>query len=128
VHYIFFFFFNFPVTLVVWMKTAVKGRRWCSVMVTWCKCTTIVRYKKGVRTRTFLRVHIAFCFSLSCCALPQGNESVYALTLENNNGTFEVTPAVIDRRSRFTIMVRNNRLLDFESRPSVRFEVEYHFF
>ncbi|VVC33823.1 Hypothetical protein CINCED_3A009224 [Cinara cedri] len=52
-----------------------------------------------------------------------GKESVYALTLENNNGTFEVTPAVIDRRGRFTIMVRNNRLLDFESRPSVRFEM-----
>lgn len=57
--------------------------------------------------------------------MPQGNESVYALTLENNNGTFEVMPAVIDRRNRFTIMVRNNRLLDFENRPSVRFEVEY---
>lgn len=54
---------------------------------------------------------------------PQGKESVYALTLENNNGTFEVTPAVIDRRGRFTVMVRNNRLLDFESRTSVRFEV-----
>ncbi|CAH1738147.1 unnamed protein product [Aphis gossypii] len=52
-----------------------------------------------------------------------GKESVYALTLENNNGTFEVTPAVIDRRGRFTIMVRNNHLLDFESTRSVRFEV-----
>lgn len=51
---------------------------------------------------------------------------MYALTLENNNGTFEVTPAVIDRRSRFTIMVRNNHLLDFESRPSVHFEVKYN--
>ncbi|KAL4084794.1 hypothetical protein QTP88_027696 [Uroleucon formosanum] len=52
-----------------------------------------------------------------------GKESVYALTLENNNGTFEVTPAVIDRYSRFTIMVRNNHLLDFESSRSVHFEV-----
>lgn len=54
----------------------------------------------------------------------QGKESVYALTLENNNGTFEVTPAVIDGRGRFTITVRNNRLLDFESRQFVHFEVE----
>lgn len=60
-------------------------------------------------------------------SLLQGKDLVYALTLENNNGTFEVTPAVIDRRSRFTIMVRNNRLLDFESRPSVHFEVKYWF-
>ncbi|XP_015369769.1 PREDICTED: cadherin-86C [Diuraphis noxia] len=52
-----------------------------------------------------------------------GKESVYSLTLENNNGTFEVTPAVIDRHSRFTIMVRNNHLLDYESRRSVRFEM-----
>uniref|UniRef100_A0A2H8TNX3 Cadherin-related family member 1 n=1 Tax=Melanaphis sacchari TaxID=742174 RepID=A0A2H8TNX3_9HEMI len=52
-----------------------------------------------------------------------GKESVYALTLENNNGTFEVTPAVIDSRGRFTFMVRNNHLLDFESTRSVRFEV-----
>lgn len=51
---------------------------------------------------------------------------MYALTLENNNGTFEVTPAVIDRRGRFTIMVRNNRLLDFESHLSVHFEVKYN--
>ncbi|XP_022161126.1 cadherin-86C [Myzus persicae] len=52
-----------------------------------------------------------------------GKASVYALTLENNNGTFEVTPAVIDKHGRFTIMVRNNHLLDFESTRSVRFEV-----
>ncbi|XP_050520582.1 cadherin-86C [Daktulosphaira vitifoliae] len=52
-----------------------------------------------------------------------GKDSVYALTLENNNGTFEVSPGVIDRRGRFTIVVRNNRLLDFESRQSVYFEV-----
>jgi hypothetical protein len=77
-------------------------------------------------TDIFGASNVLFFVTPSMCFTSQGKESVYALTLENNNGTFEVMPAVIDRRSRFTIMVRNNRLLDFESRPSVHFEVKYN--
>ncbi|XP_018332036.1 cadherin-86C-like [Agrilus planipennis] len=44
---------------------------------------------------------------------------VLTLELDNNNGTFEVTPSVIENRSKFNIVVRDNHLLDYESRRSV---------
>lgn len=124
----------FAATLAVWTRTAVRERRWCSATATWCKCTTTTRYEYYYNIECFIShwrsVHrvllFFFFFPVTPCCTSQGKDSVYALTLENNNGTFEVTPAVIDRRGRFTIMVRNNRLLDFESRPSVHFEVKYN--
>lgn len=140
----FIFVFFFPrtpiVTFAVWTRTAAKGRRWCSATVTWRKCTTTARYAKWRSpgcwpanawysvSPSARRVSVRCRVDGLSAMFLQGKESVYALTLENNNGTFEVTPAVIDRRGRFTVMVRNNRLLDFESRPSVRFEVGHGFF
>lgn len=53
----------------------------------------------------------------------QGKQGVFSLILEKNNGTFEISPNVIERKAYFTIRVRNNLLLDYESRKSVEFVV-----
>lgn len=52
-----------------------------------------------------------------------GKNGVFSLTLLGNNGTFEISPNVAERRANFIIYVRDNHLLDFESRQSVQFQV-----
>lgn len=52
-----------------------------------------------------------------------GKNGVFSLTLAGNNGTFEISPSVGERRTNFLIKVRDNRLLDYESRQSVIFQV-----
>lgn len=53
-----------------------------------------------------------------------GKDGVFSLALENNNGTFEISPTVGERRANFIIRVRNNAMLDFEKRTSVIFKVK----
>lgn len=52
-----------------------------------------------------------------------GKNGVFSLTLLGNNGTFEISPNVAERRANFIIYVRDNHLLDFETRQSVQFQV-----
>lgn len=52
-----------------------------------------------------------------------GKNGVFSLTLLSNNGTFEISPNVAERRANFLIYVRDNHLLDFEMRHSVQFQV-----
>lgn len=44
---------------------------------------------------------------------------VVTLELVNNNDTFDVTPSVIEGRSKFEVKVRNPIMLDYEARQSV---------
>lgn len=44
---------------------------------------------------------------------------VVTLELVNNNGTFDVSPSVIEGRSQFEVKVHNPTLLDYEARKSV---------
>lgn len=48
---------------------------------------------------------------------------VVTLELVNNNGTFDVTPSVIEGRSQFEVKVRDPTLLDYEARKSVECEL-----
>ncbi|XP_017777051.1 PREDICTED: cadherin-86C-like, partial [Nicrophorus vespilloides] len=48
---------------------------------------------------------------------------LFSLTLLNNNGTFAVSPNVIEGRSKFMVKVSDNSLLDFERRRSVVCEI-----
>jgi hypothetical protein len=52
-----------------------------------------------------------------------GQNGVFSLTLLNNNGTFEISPNVGERRANFVIRVRDNALLDYEERQVVYFEI-----
>lgn len=52
-----------------------------------------------------------------------GKNGVFSLTLLNNNGTFEVTPNVAERRANFLIRVRDSAMLDYEQNDSVQFQV-----
>lgn len=52
-----------------------------------------------------------------------GKNGVFSLTLLGNNGTFEISPNVAERRANFLIYVRDNHLLDYETRHSVQFQV-----
>lgn len=54
-----------------------------------------------------------------------GKNSVFSLTLLGNNGTFEISPNVAERHANFIIYVRNNFLLDYESRHTVQFKVSF---
>lgn len=56
-----------------------------------------------------------------------GKAGVFALKLEDNNGTFEVSPAVAERSANFVITVRDNSLIDYEKFKSLRFRVK-HFY
>lgn len=56
-----------------------------------------------------------------------GKEGVFSLSLENNNGTFEISPTVGEQKAYFVIRVRNNELLDYEERPYVVFSVNIYF-
>lgn len=42
-----------------------------------------------------------------------------------NIGTFEISPNVAERRANFLIYVRDNHLLDYETRHSVQFQVSF---
>lgn len=57
-----------------------------------------------------------------------GKNGVFSLTLLGNNGTFEISPNVAERRANFLIYVRDNHLLDYEMRHSVQFQVSYSLF
>ncbi|KAI4458914.1 fat atypical cadherin-related [Holotrichia oblita] len=48
---------------------------------------------------------------------------VVTLELLNNNGTFEINPKVVNGRNNFTITIKNNTLLDYESRHSVQCDI-----
>lgn len=52
-----------------------------------------------------------------------GKAGVFALQLENNNGTFEINPTVAERVAIFIINVRDNKLLDYEEYKSLNFKV-----
>lgn len=52
-----------------------------------------------------------------------GKAGVFALKLDNNNGTFEISPAVAERNANFIITVRDNSLMDYEIHKSLRFKV-----
>lgn len=52
-----------------------------------------------------------------------GKAGVFALKLENNNGTFEINPTVAERTADFIIMVRDNMLIDYETYKSLTFKV-----
>lgn len=48
---------------------------------------------------------------------------IISLELQNNNGTFDVFPTVIEGRGKFKLTVRDPRLLDYEQRQSVQCEL-----
>ncbi|KAK9506580.1 hypothetical protein O3M35_008483 [Rhynocoris fuscipes] len=52
-----------------------------------------------------------------------GKYGVFSLILENNNGTFEISPSVGERQASFIIRVRDNALLDYEERKLVTFQI-----
>lgn len=52
-----------------------------------------------------------------------GKNGVFSLTLLGNNGTFEISPNVAERRASFLVRVRDNQALDYEARGSVQFQV-----
>ncbi|XP_058798791.1 cadherin-86C [Phymastichus coffea] len=52
-----------------------------------------------------------------------GKAGVFALKLEGNNGTFEISPAVAERSASFVITVRDNSLIDYEKFKSLRFRI-----
>ncbi|PSN44130.1 hypothetical protein C0J52_13840 [Blattella germanica] len=52
-----------------------------------------------------------------------GKNGVFSISLENNNGTFEISPTVGETRTSFVIRVRNNALLDYEKRTSLTFTI-----
>lgn len=52
-----------------------------------------------------------------------GKNGVFSLTLLNNNGTFEITPNVAERKASFLIRVRDNAMLDYEKTHSLQFQV-----
>ncbi|XP_057327401.1 uncharacterized protein LOC130668904 [Microplitis mediator] len=52
-----------------------------------------------------------------------GKAGVFALKLENNNGTFEISPAVAERTANFILTVRDNTLIDYEIYKTLRFQI-----
>ncbi|XP_066601623.1 cadherin-86C [Prorops nasuta] len=52
-----------------------------------------------------------------------GKAGVFALKLDNNNGTFEITPTVAERTADFIITVRDNTLIDYELHHVLTFEI-----
>ncbi|KAI5753935.1 hypothetical protein M8J77_004427 [Diaphorina citri] len=52
-----------------------------------------------------------------------GKNGIFSLTLENNNGTFEIWPSVVERKAQFTIRVRNNKNLDYERTRTLSFVI-----
>ncbi|EFN81179.1 Cadherin-86C [Harpegnathos saltator] len=52
-----------------------------------------------------------------------GKAGVFALKLQNNNGTFEINPTVAERTTDFIITVRDNTLIDYETHKSLSFKI-----
>ncbi|KAL0125361.1 hypothetical protein PUN28_004475 [Cardiocondyla obscurior] len=52
-----------------------------------------------------------------------GKAGVFALKLQNNNGTFEINPTVAERTADFILMVRDNALIDYEMHESLSFKI-----
>lgn len=52
-----------------------------------------------------------------------GKAGVFALKLENNNGTFEINPTVAERTADFIVIVRDNTLIDYELYKTLSFKV-----
>lgn len=52
-----------------------------------------------------------------------GKSGVFSLSLDNNNGTFEVLPGVAEQRATFVLHVRSAQLLDFEINKVLTFKV-----
>ncbi|KAG5318093.1 CAD86 protein, partial [Pseudoatta argentina] len=52
-----------------------------------------------------------------------GKAGVFALKLQNNNGTFEINPTVAERTANFILMVRDNTLIDYEMHESLSFKI-----
>lgn len=52
-----------------------------------------------------------------------GKNGVFSLTLLGNNGTFEISPNVAERRANFLIRVRDNQMIDYETFQSLQFQV-----
>ncbi|XP_039305900.1 cadherin-86C isoform X3 [Solenopsis invicta] len=52
-----------------------------------------------------------------------GKAGVFALKLQNNNGTFEINPTVAERTADFILMVRDNTLIDYEMHESLSFKI-----
>lgn len=52
-----------------------------------------------------------------------GKNGVFSLTLLGNNGTFEISPNVAERRANFLIRVRDASMLDYEMYKSIDFQV-----
>lgn len=52
-----------------------------------------------------------------------GKNGVFSLTLLNNNGTFEISPNVGEKRANFVVRVRDNQMLDFEMHHMLTFQV-----
>lgn len=52
-----------------------------------------------------------------------GKAGVFALKLENNNGSFEIIPTVAERTADFIIVVRDNSLIDYELYKTLSFKV-----
>jgi hypothetical protein len=52
-----------------------------------------------------------------------GKSGVFSLSLENNNGTFEVLPGVAEQRATFVLHVRSAQLLDYEINKVLIFKV-----
>lgn len=57
-----------------------------------------------------------------------GKAGVFALKLENNNGTFEINPTVAERTADFIIVVRDNALIDYELHKTLSFKVSIYLF
>lgn len=51
-----------------------------------------------------------------------GLGAVFALSVQNDNGTFEVSPTVAEGNANFAIRVKNPALLDYERHHSLTFE------
>ncbi|KAK0160780.1 hypothetical protein PV328_008149 [Microctonus aethiopoides] len=52
-----------------------------------------------------------------------GKAGVFALKLDNNNGTFEIGPTVAERTANFVLTVRDNTLIDYETYKSLRLKI-----
>ncbi|KAK9298526.1 hypothetical protein QLX08_008130 [Tetragonisca angustula] len=52
-----------------------------------------------------------------------GKAGVFALKLENNNNTFEISPTVAERAADFVVTVRDNALIDYERYKVLSFKI-----
>ncbi|XP_023288694.1 cadherin-86C [Orussus abietinus] len=52
-----------------------------------------------------------------------GKAGIFTLKLENNNGTFDISPAVAERAANFLITVHDNSLIDYEVHHCLTFKI-----